>query len=436
VKQLITLSAALFAKAKDINQKQIRLLIIGIIYLSFIFSKGTQNTAYFQEWIAGFIHGDFFSLYHVTPHVGALVTDNLTVPYPPFSLYIMGFVAKILIYFGGEFSSVFLIASNLTAVIFTLLTASLLSYWGKDKGNLAPIYYLLTPAVFLISPILGYQDSIMSFFILGALLATEKEKYFLAGIAVSLAVFSKQLAVMPMFGLGLLLLLNVQWRIIAKALLGFAITSIMILSPFIATGTLMAYFHAQALASVHTMMSAQNPNFPWLISLGVRVSSNGIFNAESYSALPYQIRDQHLRQVIYLAFALLTVAIISTYLIYWSRKIGSKNISVLFAGVISISSYNLFSFGVHENHVFMLLPVLFALTNSQKSKKIYLAASSGLGLNLISTGGLGLSFSSFPILAGVNGFTYTLASGLCLVAYTWTFYELLRLTPEKTPIST
>jgi Gpi18-like mannosyltransferase len=323
-----------------------------------------------------------------------------------------------------------LIASNLTAVIFTLLTASLLFQWGKDKGNLAPIYYLLTPAVFLISPILGYQDSIMSFFILGALLATEKEKYFLAGIAASLAVFSKQLAVMPMFGLGLLLLLNIQWRVITKALLGFVITSVLILSPFIATGTLMAYFHAQALASVHTMMSAQNPNFPWLISLVVRVSSYGIFKAESYSSVPYQIEDQHLRQVIYLAFALLTIAIIGTYLIYWSRKIGTTKISALYVGAISITAYNLFSFGVHENHVYMLLPLLFALINNQKSKKIYLAASSALGLNLLSTGGLGLSFSSFPILAGVNGFVYSMAGGLCLVAYTWTFYELLHQSPE------
>ena len=435
MKQLRAQFSEGLTKLKEINQKQLTMLIVGTTYLSLIFSKGTQNTSYFQEWIAGLIHGNFFALYHVIPHVGVLATDNLTVPYPPFSLYMMGVVAKILIFVSGEFSSVFLIASNLTAVIFTLLTAVLLAYWGKSRGNLNPIYYLLTPTVFLISPILGYQDSIMSFFILGALLATEKEKYFLAGIAASLAVFSKQLAVMPMFGLGLLLLLTIQWRIIANALVGFVITSVLILSPFIATGTLMAYFHAQALASVHTMMSAQNPNFPWLISLVARIGSNGIFSADSYSALPYQIENQHLRQIIYLSFALLTILIILSYFFFWTRKIGVNRISPLYVGAISISAYNLFSFGVHENHVFMLLPVLFAVTYTQKSRLVYLAVGSALGLNLLSTGGLGLTFSSFPILASENGFAYSLAAGLCLMAYGWAFYELLRQNPERTVIS-
>ena len=183
-------------------------------------------------------------------------------------------------------------------------------------------------------------------------------------------------------------------------------------------------------------MSAQNQNFPWLISLTKRISTNGIFNGESYTALPYQIQNQHLRQIIYLSFALLTILLIVSYLFFWTRKIGVNRISPLYVGAISIGAYNLFSFGVHENHVFMLLPVLFAISNNQKQKKIYLATSAALGFNLLSTGGLGLSFSSFPILAGVNGFAYSLASGLCLVAYTWAFYELLRLTPEKTPIST
>jgi Gpi18-like mannosyltransferase len=405
--------------------------LVGFIYLLLIGSKGTQNTFYFEDWIEGFVKGDFFSLYHVVPHQGILEADNLTVPYPPFSLYVLGLVAKILILAGGEFPSVFLVASNLTSVIFTFLTALLLGFWGKDKALSKPIIYLLTPAVFLTSPILGYQDTIMSFFILAALLLAEKEKYLLAGIAASLAVFSKQLAVMPMFGLSLLIIFSTNWRTVMRALVGFLSASAAILLPFLMTGTLIAYFQAQALASVHTMMSAKNPNFPWLISMISRINSQGFFNVKSYSSLPYHIDDQIWRQRIYLLFAILTIQIIILYLIYWSRRIGRKNVGALYVSAVSISAYNLFSFGVHENHVFMLIPVLFSITWTQMSKKIYLVVSTAFGLNLLATGGFGLSVPNFPLLAALNGPAYSALGLACLTAYLWAFVEILRINPRR-----
>lgn len=404
---------------------------VGFIYILLIGSKGTQNTFYFEDWIEGFIKGDFYSLYHVVPHQGILETDNLTVPYPPLSLYVLGLVAKILILFGGEFPSVFLVASNLTSVIFTFLTALLLGFWGKDKAISKPIIYLLTPAVFLISPILGYQDTIMSFFILAALLLAEKERYLLAGIAASLAVFSKQLAVMPMFGFGLLILFSTNWQTVMKALVGFFSASVAILSPFLITGTVIAYFQAQALASVHTMMSAQNPNFPWLFSLISRIKSQGILNSDSYSALPYHIENQIWRQRIYLLFGALTIMIITLYLLYWSRKIGRNNIAPLYVGAVAIATYNLFSFGVHENHVFMLIPILFALTITKISKRIYVIVSAALAMNLLATGGLGMSVANFPLLTSTNGAAYSGLGALCLFAYAWAFYNLLRINPYK-----
>ena len=418
-------------KGKNLYQRNKKIYSIGTIYLLFIFSNGTQNTYYFQKWIAGLVQGDFFALYHVIPHVGSMTTENLTVPYPPFSLYTMGIVAKILIFFGGQYQSVFLIASNLTSVIFTFLTTTVLAFWIKGQGNSNVFYYMVTPAVFIVSPLLGYQDSIMSFFILGALLAYEKEMYLMTGIAASMAIFSKQLAVMPMFGLGILILLSLNRRMITKTAIGFVSTSTLILYPFISTGTLAGYFHAQGLASVHTMMSAQNPNFPWLISVIKRITTHGLFSVQSYSSSPYQIENRNLRQIIYLTFAMLTILIIINYVFIWTRKLGALKISSLYVGAVSISAYNLFSFGVHENHVFMLLPVLFAIIDSQQSKLIYIVVSSALGLNLLSTGGLGMSFSTFPILAQHSGFAYSLVGGTCFVAYGWAFFAILRQNPGK-----
>ena len=119
------------------------------------------------------------------------------------------------------------------------------------------------------------------------------------------------------------------------------------------------------------------------------------------------------------------------YLLYWSRKIGRNNISPLYVGAVAISAYNLFSFGVHENHVFMLIPILFALTLTKISKKIYLTVSAALTINLLATGGLGMSVAKFPLLTSANGVAYSGLGALCLFAYTWASYKLFRINPTK-----
>jgi hypothetical protein len=216
-----------------------------------------------------------------------------------------------------------------------------------------------------------------------------------------------------------------------KAVVAFFATTIAILSPFILTGTLPAYFQAQAQASVHTLMSAQNPNLPWLISLVIRISERGIFDEESFSALPYHIDNQALRQRIYLLFATLTILAVLVVLISWSRKYGRENISALYAGALAISAYNLLSFGVHENHVFMLVPILFAISSNSRMKRIYFICTSALGLNLLATGGLGLSVPSFPLLTGTNSLAYSILGIGCLVGYGWAFFELIRSDPSR-----
>lgn len=410
-------------------------LAVGVIlYFLFVDSKGTHNTIYFQEWIAGLVHGNFFSLYHVVPGEGGFQNSNLTVPYPPFSLYLLGGTAKLLIVLFGEGKETFIVASNLTSVVFTLLTATILLWSYKKTNSYHPKYYLLTPAVFLLSPILGYQDTIMSFFILGSFLALEKNFMTLSGIFAALAIFSKQLAVMPIFGLVVLLIISRIRIQLLNFLVSFAVTSFAVLSPFIVTNTLKTYFYNQGLASVHTMMSAQNPNIPWLIAFMKRISMYGFFSEESYSASPYQIANQVLRQRIYLSFGAITIAVIITYVTYWAIKIGRRNISSLHVGVVSICAYNLFSFGVHENHVFMVIPLLFAITYSPELKKIYWITSTALGLNLLATGGLGFSFPYIPILAINQPIIYSGIGVLCLISYSWAFYRLLHIKPIKVTV--
>jgi Gpi18-like mannosyltransferase len=411
------------------NQTQVKFIVIPTTYLLCIFSKGTHNTDDFVNWISGFIHGDFFNLYHVIPHQGVLASDSLMVPYPPFSLYLLGISGKVLTLLFGDTKTVILVASNLTSVLFTFLTAVVLHYWGRSRKGFSATFYLLTPAVFLLSPILGYQDSIMSFFILATLISAEQQKYFITGLLAACAVFSKQLAVMPIFGLALLIFFSLNWRAIYKSALGFLLGFLAILSPFIFTGTLPAYFRAQGLASVHTMMSAQNPNIPWLFSLIARTKEYGFSDSRSYSSLPLRITDDNLRQFLYLSFGAITVIAILAWVLFWVRRVGVQNISAIYAGAIAISAYNLLSFGVHENHFFMALPLLFAISTTAQNKQTYFFAGGALTLNLLGTGGLGRSIGYVSPLTQISGVLYTLISAVSLTLYVLAMWQLMRTPP-------
>jgi hypothetical protein len=415
-----------------LSQTKYFLVLIG--YLAFVSSKGTHNSDNFVMWISDFLNGNFFPLYHTVPYQGVLASESLMVPYPPLSLYILGVVAKVIVFFAGDSSNAILIATNLTSIIFTFMTAALLAFLGRTNSIMSPVLYLLTPVVFLISPILGYQDSIMSFFVLAAFIAAEKKSWALSAAMAAMAILTKQLAVMPIFGLGLIVLLTLQWRIIIRFTITFLLISATILSPFILTGTLPAYFRAQGLASVHTMMSAQNPNVPWLIGQISRIIDHGIFNVESYSALPLRIVNDTLRQFLYLSFGAFSALFILFWFFYWMKKLDGFQISPIFAGALAISSYNLFSFGVHENHAFMLMPILFAVVGNRQNRKIYVLASTALAINLIATSGLGRSLPSVPVLIYESGFLYSLVSIICLVLYTLALWELWKTRPTLQPL--
>ena len=156
-------------------------LIAAVFYLRNIFSKGTHNSDYYVTWIEQFTNGGFFLLYHVNIGEDNADFEGLTVPYPPFSLYILGLVAKIISPISALGSQRYLVASNLTSIIFIFLTYFLLLKWRDNSNIKSPVLFLITPSIILISPILGYQDPMVGFFILAAFVSIENRKMGLAG---------------------------------------------------------------------------------------------------------------------------------------------------------------------------------------------------------------------------------------------------------------
>ena len=180
------------------------LLVIG--YISQIRSEGTHNMSYYVLWARSIAEGRLLEIYHATPESVIQNSDSLTVPYTPLSQYFTGAMSWLLLQFLPDERSTYVISVNLTCVLFTFMTVYLF-YRSRTSLNLkSPLLYLLTPAVFLISPKLAYEDSIMTFFLVSTYLTLRNEKYLLAGFFAGCSIFSKQLALMPAVALFLLLI--------------------------------------------------------------------------------------------------------------------------------------------------------------------------------------------------------------------------------------
>jgi hypothetical protein len=130
-------------------------------------SKGTPNLPIYEEWAYKISEGLLFELYQVKDGLSLSVSlGNLIVPYPPITLLSFWFFARLSQLFTLFSPISYGLIANLSAVTATFLTAFILSKIGGLFGSRTALIFLASPVVFLFSPILGYQDSLMSLFLL------------------------------------------------------------------------------------------------------------------------------------------------------------------------------------------------------------------------------------------------------------------------------
>jgi hypothetical protein len=311
--------------------------------------------------------------------------EDLTVPYPPASLYILGAVCRLLLFFLKDVDATYVLGINIVGILFTFATALLLNKFQSEFDLKKGYRYLYFPAVILVSPILGYQDTIFSFFVLLTVFYISKSKYFLAGIFTALSIWSKQLALMPIAGLLIVFFFQTPKLMVLRFVLAFSGMSALVLSPFILTRHFISYLESQALTSVHTMLSAQASNYPWLISFAIRMFTEDQTRLLNLNGNGLRIEREALRQICYVGSGVVTISIFIAWLIIWSKRIQFRNIDPGFAAALLAATYNLFNFGVHENHVYMLLPLLYALSRDERMKWAFYLASTSLALQLFAT---------------------------------------------------
>ena len=411
--------------------KSLTLALIVAAYVVQLASEGTHNMSYYVLWTKSIVEGRLLEIYHATPESVIQNSDSLTVPYTPLSQYLTAATSWLLLKFLPNERSSFVISVNLTCVIFTFLTAACFYKARKNLDIKSPVLFLATPAVILISPILGYEDSIMTFFLVVTLISVKNQKYFIGGLLAGCAVLSKQLTLMPIVAIFLLLLYSKKLVPIFRFISGAGVSACVILSPFIMSGNILLYFKAQGLTSVHTMLSAQAANFPWLGSLLYRISEWGFIDGVAKGGNGLRISNDQFRQIGYLGSGILTILIFVIWAIYWARKLGAENIDLTFGAAIMIFSYHLFNFGVHENHVYMLIPTLFLISDRFRVWEIYKLASTALTVSLFTAYGLGEKSGIFNGFSSTQSELFTAALGASFILYLLAFSQLVLTNPRR-----
>ena len=411
-------------------QPAIFILVI-VFYISQLRSEGTHNMSYYVLWARSIVEGHLLEIYHATSGTLFQSSDSLTVPYTPLSQYLIAGSSWLLLHVLGNSRETYLLAVNSTCTLFTFFTALLFFRNRRILNIRQPLAYLLTPAVFLISPLLGYEDSIMSFFLVATLISLKKNRYLLGGLLAGCAVLSKQLALMPIFAIFLLLVCSKKIKPFIEFLAGAIFSSFVILTPFIFTGNIMWYFKAQSLTSVHTMASAQAANFPWLVSLIYRISTLGLIDGLGVGGNGLRISSDTLRQASYLSSGLVTVLVFLSWAIYWGKKGGMQNLDLSFSAMIMIFSYHLFNFGVHENHIFMLLPVVYLISGYLEIWNIYKMVALALTTVLISAYGVGSASHEAIGIATTHPGIFSVIMGICFLLYVVAFIKALKVNPHN-----
>jgi uncharacterized membrane protein len=409
------------------------LLILFMILIAYVlgsFSKGTPNLPIYEEWANDISKGLLLELYHIKDGQSMSASlGDLIVPYPPITLFVFWIFSQLTKIFitGGFVSWGFIV--NLSAVTATFFTAAVLSISGKIFGSRTYLYFLASPVVFLLSPILGYQDALMTLFLVLGLHCLTRDRYALVGVFFGLALMSKQLSLMPIAAVIFVFLLQQKFLAFAKICGALLVTILVVLSPFIMTRNLIAYLESQALASVHTMLAAQTANFPYVITFIHRSIQEGFWEGLFIGGNGLRILDDQLRQLTYFGFALIAGIVFLIWVVYFRRRFGLRAMNYWHVASMMIFTYYLFCAGVHENHIFMALPLLLCLPASRQVKRIFLAFSIALFLHLLISWGIGASFPVVTSNLSNSGSANTVGTLVAFLLYLYAFVQLWKLPP-------
>jgi hypothetical protein len=318
-----------------------------------------------------------------------------TVEYPPATLFALATVGHIYRavdpYYGDN---VWLtVAVKLSILLgdvgLSVALWALMRQYSRAAAQLAVLFYWLNPAVILDGSALGYLDPWLGALTMASILAIDRGRFAWAGVALALTALTKLQIVLILPAVGLLLLQRAAraawWKAGVTVVATAAVTTAIVLAPFVRIGALPNLIQGAGRAFHHDMLSAEAVNVWWIATWILRRSWTTdvrILGISRVLALGYP----NPRLIgIALAGGLMSWA-------FWRARRASLPV-VLAAGAFAIHAYTLLSVQVHENHFYLALPLIAAAgAVLPQMRAPYALASAICLLNLYLFQGLGHDF--------------------------------------------
>jgi hypothetical protein len=355
------------------------------------------------------------------------------VNYPPLALWLFAAAGRAYGALDPTFSDspAFTALIKLPAVLSDAALAGLLFVVLRRRGETpalaAALGYWLNPAVVLDGAVLGYQDPVVALPAVAALVAAASGWPALCGVLASTAVLVKPQAVL--LAPALLLALSATEaprgapRALGRAGAAALLTMAVALAPFVVAGTLERMVAAVRQLATHDMYSADAANLWWLVTWAKRAASQ--WNDAGWAALTAPVRilrlsmaeAQGLPNPRPVGAALVVLAALwASWRVRRQRDLGA----LAALGAFVVHAYFSLGVGVHENHLFLAIPLLSVAASLRPAFHgilLAMTAVTALNLNFIYGFGQGMGGALPRGLTGIDATVILAAANLAALAW-------------------
>jgi len=290
---------------------------------------------------------------------------------------------------------------NVPPVLFALAAALTLWLFARrenDSRSVVAVAALwLNPALILTSPILGYQDPIFAFFGLLALICFYQRKPALSMLFLALSCLIKPQGVFIIPVLAAAFWAEGGWRMLWRSSMQFLLSLIVLASPYLVSGRLLAPLAAILHNSTCSALSAQDASGWWIAGPVAQAIAGRTLDplfGKIEMVPPGEFQAAIGIHPLWLAMpALILFTAINIYWMVRHLRKGHRH-AIFWAAALEVYGYTMFALYVHENHLyafFVYSAPLLAIARAP-IRRIYWALSVVFGLNLFMFEGLGQGF--------------------------------------------
>lgn len=380
---------------------------------------GTEDVQVWKTWSHAAATQGLLTIYGVggDPPVRGLASWHdlhTTVDYPPGSVAALAALGHVYRHVDPSFSdSRWLTAAlKLTLLLMDALACALM--WriarvagGQHAGRAAVVFFWLNPALILDGAVLGYLDAWFAVPVLAAIAAAQRGAGTWAGAALGLAVTIKVQAVFaaPVVGLVLWHASVARIRTAGAAAAACCAVVALALLPFAVRGALPNLLNGVGSLLRHDMLSGYAANLWWIVTWGLRVWY-AIPDIGAWASWTMTTRILGVKRVVELGypnprpFGSMMAGGAALWGLYRAHRavVRSAPPAVLFAaGAFAIHAYFILALQVHENHLYLALPLMgLAAAVEPRYRTVTAAVSAMMMLNLLLFYGIGRDFPVPP----------------------------------------